>query len=249
MSNDFNMDNIKKHTVIQSIVLHLLPGVLIGAMYYLLALPISNAGYPTLMAMIIACIIVLIPGELGIVYLAKRKQGKKPGNQLIPYQNKLTVKEYIFWALIVMILMGLVFTLGEPLSNIFRDSIFSWIPEVYHLDFGYSSDYSVSVLTITYTVGFIIAALIAPTVEEIYFRGYLLPRIPNLKGFSTLFHSFLFALYHFWTPWMILTRFIGVYPLIYVVNKKQNIYIGIIVHALINAIDFVVGFIFIIGLL
>ena len=84
--------------------------------------------------------------------------------------------------------------------------------------------------------------MVGPIVEELYFRGYLLPR---MKGkFGPLVHSFLFAAYHIFTPWMIITRTIGLLPLIYVV-KRKNIYVGIIVHILLNSIDVVTGIIFI----
>lgn len=47
-------------------------------------------------------------------------------------------------------------------------------------------------------------AVLTPLVEELYFRGYLLPR---MKGeFATLFHSFLFAAQHVLEPWMIIPR-------------------------------------------
>ena len=89
---------------------------------------------------------------------------------------------------------------------------------------------------------------IAPTVEELYFRGYLLPRMPHLKGWSPLLHSALFALYHTWTPWLAVTRTIFVLPLIYVVQRKKNIYLGVIAHCLINTIDVIVAVIYILGL-
>ena len=97
-------------------------------------------------------------------------------------------------------------------------------------------------------ITFIFIAIIAPIVEELYFRGYLLPRMPHLKGWSPLLHSALFALYHTWTPWMVFTRTIGVLPLIYIVQFKRNIYLGIIAHCLMNVIDIIIGVVFIISL-
>jgi len=83
---------------------------------------------------------------------------------------------------------------------------------------------------------------LAPMVEELYFRGYLLPR---MKGrFAPLFHTFLFAAVHVFTPWMIITRTLGVLPLVFGV-KKKNIYIGIIVHILVDLINVAAGIVFI----
>lgn len=240
---------LPKHTMLQSVALHLLPGAFIVAAYVLLVYPVVNAGYPTIMAMIIAAIIVLIPLELGIIVVVKKKHGFTTYKEIIQNRNSISTKEYILWIVAVILLSGVVFAAGEPLANLIRDNVFSWFPESHHVDFGYSNEFSVRTLMITYTLGFLVLTVVAPIVEEIYFRGYLLPRIPEMKGYNGLFHSFLFALYHMWTPWMFITRTIGFYPFVYAVQKKHNIYIAMIAHVLVNSIDFVVGFVFVSSLL
>ncbi|HDZ12889.1 MAG TPA: CPBP family intramembrane metalloprotease, partial [Bacteroidetes bacterium] len=69
----------------------------------------------------------------------------------------------------------------------------------------------------------------------------------NLKGWTPLIHSALFSLYHIWTPWMFVARTLGVLPLVYIVKRKRNIYLGIIVHCLLNSVDFIVGVHFILN--
>jgi membrane protease YdiL (CAAX protease family) len=111
---------------------------------------------------------------------------------------------------------------------------------------GLNGEYPKTNLIITYTLFFLFMVLILPAVEELYFRGYLLPRMPNkLRGWVVPIHSALFALYHTWTPWLFITRTVGVLPLIYLVKRKENIYIGIIAHCIINSIDFIIGLVFI----
>jgi membrane protease YdiL (CAAX protease family) len=103
-------------------------------------------------------------------------------------------------------------------------------------------NYSKTILIVTYSLFLIFNVFLAPLVEELYFRGYLLPR---MKGrFATLFHSFLFAVIHVFTPWMIITRTLGLLPLLFGV-KKKNIHIGIIVHILGNSVGFITGIVFI----
>ena len=86
-----------------------------------------------------------------------------------------------------------------------------------------------------------------PILEELYFRGYLLPRMRYAGKLAPVLHSLLFALYHVFTPWMFLTRTVGMLPLIYIVRKK-NIYIALIVHVLINSIDVIIGLIYIMNI-
>ena len=64
---------------------------------------------------------------------------------------------------------------------------------------------------------------------------------------APLLHSFLFAFYHIWTPWMLVTRTLGMLPLAYAVQRR-NLYLSIIVHVLINLLDVISGFVFIMGM-
>lgn len=145
----------------------------------------------------------------------------------------------------VLILTGLLFKALSFTSD-FLKTLFSWIPSDLFLNMGLDGDYSKSKLIITYLLFLILMVLIVPTIEEFYFRGYLLPRMPSkLKGWTEFIHSGLFAFYHTWTPWMVIVRTFGVLPLIYAVKKKENIIIGIVAHCLLNSIDFFIGLMFI----
>ena len=69
-----------------------------------------------------------------------------------------------------------------------------------------------------------------------YFRGFLLPRLNQLKGWAPLVNVLLFSLYHFFSPWENLIRIIGFMPMVYVAWWKRNIYLGMIVHCAGNTV-------------
>ena len=239
-------NNIKKHTLLKSIVLHLLPGFLVGGFYFAIAPFIKEQGYPSVMALILAGIFVLIPFELGFLLYQKRLKSVKLFNGVIKYCQRIPVWQYFVWVPIVSAIIGLIFTVLNFTSDFFL-TFFDWIPQNMHLDMGLSQEFSKQNLIITYASFFLFVVLILPTIEELYFRGYLLPRMPaKLKGWSPIVHSSLFALYHIWTPWMFVARTLGILPLIYMVRRK-NIYLGIIVHCLINSIDFITALIYILN--
>lgn len=75
-----------------------------------------------------------------------------------------------------------------------------------------------------------------PMVEELYFRGYLLPRMTRYGRWAPLLNVTLFSLYHFWSPWSFLSRIAGVTPFAYAVWWKRNVYLGMAVHIALNAI-------------
>lgn len=72
-------------------------------------------------------------------------------------------------------------------------------------------------------------------VEELYFRGYLLPRMEVLGGWAPLLNILLFSLYHFWSPWENAVRLLALTPWVYVTWRTRNLYLAMLIHAIINA--------------
>ena len=44
-------DQIEKHSTTQSVILHLLPGILVGCFYFLARQPVAKMGYPSIFAL------------------------------------------------------------------------------------------------------------------------------------------------------------------------------------------------------
>jgi membrane protease YdiL (CAAX protease family) len=234
-------DQIEKHSTTQSVILHLLPGILIGCFYLLARRSVVNMGYPSVIALILAYAFILIPVELGyLLYQGKKKTGRFTLQGIISYRNSIPWWQYLVWVSIIVVATGAIFTLLKPAEVFLQERLFFWVPDI---NYGLDGNYSRKALIVTYSMFFIFGAVLSPLVEELYFRGYLLPRT---KGkFATLFHSFLFAAQHVLEPWRIITRTLGLLPLVFGV-KKKNIYIGIIVHILVNMLDVVTGIAFIV---
>ena len=82
--------------------------------------------------------------------------------------------------------------------------------------------------------------IVAPVVEELYFRGYLLPRMPQRLGrWRAPTHAVLFAAYHLWSPWLIPTRVLAILPLAYIAVRTRDVRIGVVTHVVLNATDLV----------
>ena len=101
------------------------------------------------------------------------------------------------------------------------------------------SQYFKGAVLVAVMISFLSITLIVPIIEELYFRGFLLARMQRFGVMSVFLNSLLFAIYHFWSPWLILTRFIALTPLFYVVYKRKSIWIGILVHCLSNFVTVV----------
>jgi hypothetical protein len=150
-------------------------------------------GYPSIFALYLALAFVLVPVELGfLLYQGKKKTGRFTLQGVISYRNPIPWWQYFVWVSVIFVIVGAIMTLLEPVNSFLQKNLFFWMPDIIS---GLDGNYSKAILIVTFSMFLIFNVFLGPMTEELYFRGYLLPR---MKGkFATLFHSFLFAAYHF----------------------------------------------------
>ncbi|MHC4325760.1 MAG: lysostaphin resistance A-like protein [Planctomycetota bacterium] len=225
----------EQHSLARSVVLHLLPGILILAFFLAFTPLLVEKGFPTLFCLFLAVAVVLIPFEFGyLIYQAKRKNKNLSLNGIVLYRRKMPLWQY--FALIAPILVWALvayFVISPPIQGSLKDEYFSWLPAWFFLDYNLT-ECSKPVLIATWVMGLIFNGIAGPVVEELYFRGYLLPRISRLGGWAPLLNILLFSVYHFFSPWRNLERILALLPGAYIIQWKRNIYIGMIPHCLLN---------------
>jgi membrane protease YdiL (CAAX protease family) len=111
-------------------------------------------------------------------------------------------------------------------------NIFNFIPDWFRIDRFNTGETKYLILTIV--LNFLLNGIFGPLVEELYFRGFLLPRMKMFGKFAPLINTVLFSIYHFFTPWENITRILAVIPLSYSVWVNKNVNIGIIIHCSLN---------------
>jgi len=85
-----NQQQIEKHTIVQSIILHLFPGILMGIFYFLIRQSVQKFEYPSIFALILAIIFVLVPVELGyLLHKGKQATGRYTLDGLISYRTPI----------------------------------------------------------------------------------------------------------------------------------------------------------------
>lgn len=94
--------------------------------------------------------------------------------------------------------------------------------------------YAKNILVVTFVIQLIITGTILPWVEELYFRGYLLPRISRFGWWTPLLSGSFFGLYHSWQPHGFLTVFLLGTALSYLVMWKRDIRLSIGLHIFAN---------------
>ena len=108
------------------------------------------------------------------------------------------------------------------------------IPDCDWTDFEYLKTFSKPMLIFTCVYYGLFNVLVAPTTEELFFRGYLTSHYEKQNSFTPILIAILFSLYHFWLPFNNIFRILIFAPVSYVAYKKKNIYISICFHCFCN---------------
>jgi uncharacterized protein len=229
------------HSVWKSIALHLGPGILMLG-FYLATAPIVMAwGFPPLFASLLTIPLILVPSMLGYLgYEARRTTGRFDPMAVVGYRAVIPVGR-MAWYTVGLIVWGAVsFMLMETLIGPgLVEAVFGWLPAWFINPADFDAIVSMSTGRQVIFLGSLLlfAGIVAPIVEEIYFRGHLLPGIARFGIWAPIINVFLFTLYHFESPWEAPGRFVMVLPLVYLVWRTRSLRLGIIVHVLLNTLS------------
>jgi membrane protease YdiL (CAAX protease family) len=234
-----------QHTLAQSIVLHLLPGMLIAVVFFCSAPLARQWQLPPFMAQCFADLVVLVPSVLGFLYYqGYRINGRLLLDGVVLYRDRLSWWQFAGLVPLILLAAGGLTVLMAPLGAEIFSRFFAWLPDMF-LTATDLHAYSRLTLIGSYLVFVLMIVFTAPILEELYFRGYLLPRMAHLGIWAPVIHSGLFALYHVWSPWLAISRAVSVLLLVVVVQWKRNIYLGMAAHMLGNSVDAIIGVLFI----
>lgn len=241
--------NVKQHSISKTVILHLLPGAVGTVAYSIIAPILMKSGYPSLLGILIAAAVVILPLELGyLLYQTRKNNGSSLMEGVVLYRKALPKWQYVVIPLGLVVWGFLVTGITPLLDNVIAKAWFSWLPDWFFIfDINQLQGYSRPALLVTFWVGLIVNGLVLPTVEEFYFRGYLLPRLESFGNWAPLINTSLFSLYHFWTPWQNISRIILLLPWVYVAWRKQNIFLIIITHCTANILGWLLTWGLILG--
>lgn len=227
---------IQRHGVAQSIALHLLPGLPPVVLFWATVDAITAAGLPKAFAWgVLANVGALLPIQLGVLYAVARRRGAR-GLSLqgvIAYRSRLSWTRCAGLVLAILAATAAIFAGLEGVAGVLRPVFADWPIDVAG---GYEGTFSRPAFFATAALNIALTAVVVPFVEELYFRGYLLPRMPVAFGRAgPVVHSFLFAVYHIAEPWMIPVRTLGLLPLIFATRYARSIVPAVLSHMLVNA--------------
>ena len=223
-------------SITQTLLLHFIPGVVITMAFMVLAWLTTPLGWPPSLALLLTWLIAGLPVLIGILfYYGRQLNGMPDLKSLLLYREPLSWREFAWLVPVLLVWTALASTLLFPLGEALRHVFFAGWP--HWLDLSALSQnparYPASILWTIVALSAVLNVAV-PVTEELYFRSFLLPRLPVAAKWAPLLSSVLFSLYHFWLPWDFLGRIITLLPVVYAVQWKRSVYLSILVHCLLN---------------
>ena len=125
-----------QHSIVKSIGLHILPGLLILIFFVIVAPILESLGYPAFLALLLAIAFVLIPFETGyLFYRGKKRNGTYSLNGIVLYREPLLLWQYAALAISLFHWVGLIMMLVSPTAdNFLIENVFSWLPGWFFID-------------------------------------------------------------------------------------------------------------------
>lgn len=231
---------MKQHSTSKSIFYHLYPGILITLFFTLITPFMVKNGLPPQFSMMMAIIFIVIPVFLVHLQAAKKQEGVARIIDLVTYNEKLPKRKLILYTTGLIVFAFLIYGLTQPINAVITEKLLFWLPDWYKVsDF---EGYSRSIILLTLVLNLILNGLIAPFLEELYFRGYLLPRMEVWGKYAPVVSTVLFSIYHFWQPQIYLTLILALLPMVYLVWKTRSIQLAIYTHCGLNIIGALLSF-------
>ncbi|MDR0839815.1 MAG: CPBP family intramembrane metalloprotease [Christensenellaceae bacterium] len=226
------INSVKQFSIPKFLGLAFLPGAVILAWSLILANP-ALGNLPILLAVLLAIPLGLIPVDLLVIKYFSRKEGvefmEAVGNKVeIPFKKALPIVLGIF-----VFIIGLAAFL-PAIEHEFWQPIFVWLPDWFRFDKITYDAIPQNLIVIIVVINLIFNGVLGPITEELYFRGFLLPRIERLGKLAPLLDSILFTIYHFFNPFELIFRFVAFAPIAYTAWWKKSFYLSAAIHCLAN---------------
>ena len=220
-----------------AILLHILPGVLTILFFIFVGRHIASFfSFPTRFGYSLAHGLILIPFELGLLlYLGKKRNRTFSLKGIVLYTRSLPWRELIPVVACLVIGTAVWVQIQTPLDVFFFNRFFSWLPTWFLME-NSAQGFSGSALLVTYLLGFVLTGFIGPLTEELYFHGYLLPRLSRFGLWAPVINSALFMAYHFHDPWRYVSRIMLAVPLAIAIQRKRSINFAIGFHCIGNIV-------------
>lgn len=232
-----------QHSLFRSTLLHLSPGVLILVLSLWLSPLAMRWGYPPLLGLLLAAAAGIGAQLVHLVRLGWKRNRRWSLEGIVLYRESLALGRTAAIVLGCTVAAIVALALTQPVDRFLTETVFSWLPAwFFYGDPKVYTGYTRLALLVTLWVRFALDGLLFPIVEELYFRGYLMPRLDRFQGWTPAVNHLLFTIYHFWQPQNYPTVFLGIFPMVWAAWRWRSMKLSLLTHVLLNLIGALLSF-------
>lgn len=227
-----------QHSLPKSILWHIMPGIFTTLALLIFKPLLDSTGFPPLMAFLLAVLLIDIPIMLGLMLYAGYKRNGRPSLKgIVLYREKVSWKTFLLVFVGAFIVLYVVIMFATPLNSMLAGTLFAWLPQwIFFDDPAQYGGYGKNLLILVFSLQLLITGILLPWVEELYFRGFLLPRISRFRGWAPVVGGILFGLYHGWQLYgWVGVSLLGI-GLGYVVWWKRDLRLSVSLHVFANVV-------------
>ena len=173
--------------------------------------------------------------ELGfVIYLGLKLTGKFTLIGAVRYRELLPWWWYPLGFVVFLVIMFSITGAMVPVSRFLRVTIFTEMSASFgRFD---ASPFTEPVLNLM-VFGVLIVMPFSAVIEELYFRGILLPRMEHLGWWGPLISAVFWAITHIGEPWDIPAWILIFLPLIFFTKWKKNVYMITFINGMFNLLN------------
>lgn len=224
----------ERYSLRKTIFLHLAPGIPYTLVFLLAAWFVNRAGGSTYLALLLS-VPVLLVCEGGVLLVERKRLNWSWRSIIVPRGDRTDLLLDILLSVAALYVTAQAASaLASPARSVLLSAMANWLPS-----WAIFSSLPVGISPTTLWLGLFLSGFAASTVEELYYRAFLLPRIPVSGRWAPVVNAALHSLCHFYTPWNYLSFFLAFLPLAYYVRLRGNLLPSIITHILFNSVGII----------
>lgn len=223
---------------LQSIPYFMIPSLVIGIMSWWGIGALSSKGVPMIWSftgLFVGCLATL--GCIGII-LAKKETDK-------PSMDRLWLKPFrisdVFIGIVVGVVGLVVYKELQGVTNWLLNLLPFGLPPWQYQIFGDGTFFGIPVEQKPWLIAVFLTIYLANVVgEEIWWRGYILPRqVIGIGSNAWLANGLLWALFHMFQPWDIISLIPIALGISFISQYRKSAWIGIVAHGVLNSIGWI----------
>ncbi len=219
----------------QAAQLQLVPGLCSLPVFGLLAWVLSGQGLPNIFALALTILLVEVPVTWWIMIRRVRREtgGRFSFAEAFPWFGPVPWWQYLLIGIpLVLFSMAMIAGIGPRIEAVLLQSAFAWVPDWFLMrpDPQMFTTLSRPALLTLWALMLVSMVVLGGVTQELYARGFLLPRSVRMGPLAPAFNALLFAVFHLIAPWSWPVFFVMVLPWAYVVWWRRSVRLGLFIH-------------------